>query len=366
MILFSHDIFTAQAAGGISRCMIELMRAFADTNVDWRLWAGRHGNDLLPAALDDPMMTKRVMTTGPRVTDGRFGGSLRNEPGFARTVRNLRPAVVHRTYYPMIDLLPRAGAACVETLHDMWDERDASAGSRRSRLKSVIKRRALERADVIVCDTESTRREMSDIWPGLEKRSVVVHLGVRRLSERPERATRDRPFFLFVGRRASYKNFAVTVEALRASSLHDHDLVCFGGGPFDPSELAMIAAAGLNGRVVQIGGSDDRLAGFYEAATALLYPSAYEGFGLPLLEAMIHDCPVVSAPLTSLPEVGGDAAIYADPERLDEWAAAMVRMAEDTAHADDMRRRGRARAALFSWSRTAEKHAELYRSLDGS
>jgi len=360
MILFSYDIFTAQAAGGISRCMIELMRALASTTVDWQLWAGRHGNELLPAALDDPGIATRILTTGPRTAGSRLAGSLRNEPGFARAVRNLHPSVVHRTFYPMIDLLPRTGIVRVETLHDMWDERAASAGSRRSRLKSVIKHRALGRADVIICDTESTRREMIDIWPALEGRSTVIHLGVRRLSASPETGTRDRPFFLFVGRRGSYKNFTVAVEALRAPALRDHDLVCFGGGPFDRDELALISAAGLGGRVLQMGGSDDRLAGLYEAATALLYPSSYEGFGLPLLEAMIHDCPVIAAPLTSLPEVGGDAALYADPDDPHAWGDIMATLAGDRVQADALRRLGRERAAQFSWAETARKHAVLY------
>ncbi|MGI4879138.1 MAG: glycosyltransferase family 4 protein [Janthinobacterium lividum] len=363
MIVFSHDIFSGQATGGVSRCMIELMRALGDS-VDWRLWAGRYRNDLLAAALHDPAIASHVLTA--RVGGGgRFAGALVNEPGFAAAVGRDRPAMVHRTYYPVLDLLPRRGVARVETLHDMWDERGGAGAGRLTALKTRIKRRALHRADAIVCVSANTRAEMLDLWPTLEARSSVVQHGVRPLSAQPEAAGRDRPYFVFVGQRGSYKNFAVAVAALRAAGLPGHDLVAFGGGAFDADEIALIRDACLAERVVQIGGSDDRLAGLYEGATALLYPSAYEGFGLPLLEAMIHGCPVIAAPLTSLPEVGGDAALYADPEHPEAWAASMAKLVDDPAAADALRVAGYTRAAAFGWDRTAAAHAALYASLSG-
>jgi glycosyltransferase involved in cell wall biosynthesis len=341
--------------------MIELMRALGNT-IDWRLWAGRFANDLLDDALTDRQFAAHVLAARPVGHSGRVSGALRNEPAFAASVASQRPAIVHRTYYPIVDLLPRSGVSTIETLHDMWDERGAVDGGRYS-LKSHLKRRALHNAHAIVCVSESSRRELIDLWPNLASRTVVIHHGVGALSLRPLPAARERPYFLFVGRRGSYKNFTVAIAGLRASALNEHDLLCFGGGPFDDDERAAIATAGLAGRVHQLGGGDDRLAGLYAGATALLYPSAYEGFGLPLLEAMIHDCPVIAAPLTSLPEVGGDAALYADPAAPGEWGTVMARIALDSAVASERRTAGRQRAAQFSWSKTAAAHAVLYASL---
>ncbi|KAB7646304.1 glycosyltransferase family 4 protein [Polymorphobacter fuscus] len=362
MILFSHDIFSAQVAGGVSRCMIELMRALGGTT-DWRLWAGRYTNELLDNARHDPAIAAHLLAAHTVTGGGRLSGSIRNEPGFVKAVRAQHATVVHRTYYPVLDLVPNRHVSRVETLMDMWDERGGAGATRLTALKTRIKHRALSRADAIVCISASSRAEMLDKWPALEARSLVIPLGVRRLSDRPLPALRKRPYFLFVGRRGTYKNFAVAVAGLRAAALDSHELLCFGGGAFDDAELATIAAAGLAGRVHQIGGGDDRLAGLYEGATALLYPSAYEGFGLPLLEAMIHDCPVIAAPLTSLPEVGGSAAVYANPAMPDEWGMEMARIGSSSAVADERRRAGRQRAAEFSWSKTAASHAALYSSL---
>jgi len=363
MIMFSYDIFVAQTTGGVSRCMIELMRALGNST-DWRLWAGRYRNDLLSPALLDPAIADHIMEASAG-RGGRFAGALVNEPGFAAAVSRQSASLVHRTYYPVFDLLPRHGLKRVETLLDMWDERSGAGAGPLTGLKTRIKRRALHRADAIVCISDSSRTEMVELWPALETKSTVIHLGVRSLSPRPLAAGRDRPYFIFVGRRGSYKNFAVALAGLRAAHLPDHDLVAFGGGAFDAVEAEAIHAAGLTGRVVQIDGGDDRLAGLYEGATALLYPSCYEGFGLPLLEAMIHGCPVIATPQTSLPEVGGDAALYAQPSRPDEWARLMEKIVEDADFCAAVKTCGRARAARFSWSTTAEKHAKLYVDVGG-
>jgi glycosyltransferase involved in cell wall biosynthesis len=329
---------------------------------DWRLWAGRYRNELLDAALQEPAFAGHVLNASPRRRGGRFIGALQNEAGFAAAMRANGAGLVHRTYYPLFDLLPRRKLRIVETLHDMWDERSDGQLAMNG-LKSRIKRRALAHADAIVCVSDSSRREMLSLWPDLAPRTHVIHHGVRPLSAQPRPAGRDRPFFLFVGRRGSYKNLPVALAGLAAAALRDHDLVCFGGGAFTAAEHAAISAAGLAGRVHQLGGNDDRLAGLYTAATALLYPSAYEGFGLPLLEAMIHDCPVIAAPLTSLPEVGGGAALYADPATPDAWGAAMARLAGEPDLATTLRRAGQARAAGFSWAHTAAAHAALYAEL---
>ncbi len=361
--MFSYDVFTAQATGGISRCMIELMRALADTPTQWQLWVGRHGNALLTDVTADGGLASHVLSAEAGTPIGRLTGSIRNERSFVKATRAVDATILHRTFYPVIDLVPARTLKRVETLHDMWDERAGENADRLTWLKSLLKRRALHAADAIVCVSESSRCEMIAIWPELAARAVVIPHGVRRLSERPTLAGHPRPFFLFVGRRNTYKNFTIALSALALAEMPDFDLICFGGGAFDAAENAAIQAAGLAERVIHTAGNDDRLAGMYEAATALLYPSAYEGFGLPLLEAMIHDCPVIAAPLTSLPEAGGDAALYADPGDVSAWATQMARIARDDAFSASLRARGRSHCAAFSWSRTAQRHAALYAEL---
>ena len=130
------------------------------------------------------------------------------------------------------------------------------------------------------------------------------------------------------------------------------------------TERSTILEKRLGGRVHQTGGDDHILAGYYQAARALLYPSRHEGFGLPLLEAMSLDCPVVAAPLTSLPEVGGDAALYADADDAQAWYDAMTLLIDDGNERDRVIAAGRARTAVFSWEATARHHAALYAEME--
>lgn len=358
-VAFSHDIFSAQRAGGISRCMLELMRALSGVGLDWAAWAGAARNDFLDASETQAWARGRIVgRRKPGRLTGRLG-AIADEFGFRDWLKRDQRIIVHRTIYPLVDL---AGSDVrrVETVHDMWDERNRAHGGNRGRLRSHFKRAALRRADLIVCVSQSTRRELLSFWPWAEPKAIVIHHGVRRLSDRPEEAGRSRPYFLFVGRRGAYKNFRVAAAALRSAALHDHELLCFGGGEFTAAERALIREEGLAGRVHAIAGDDARLAGLYEAATALLYPSSYEGFGLPLLEAMIHRCPVITAPLTAMPEVAGEAALYADPGDEAAWAAALVEAAGSPAWRADMIARGAARAALFPWAASASAHEKAY------
>jgi len=208
-----------------------------------------------------------------------------------------------------------------------------------------------------------TRNYLGNLWPWLADRSIVIPHGTSRLSDHPVPVDRARPFFLFVGRRDRYKNFMLLLNALALLD-GEAELVCFGGGLLNESERATIIRLGLTARVHQTDGDDHVLAGYYQAARALLYPSLHEGFGLPLLEAMSLDCPVVAAPLTSLPEVGGDAALYADARDAHAWCDAMARLIEDGDVRDRTIVAGRARAAAFSWEATAQRHAALYSEME--
>ena len=174
----------------------------------------------------------------------------------------------------------------------------------------------------------------------------------------------ERPFFLFVGNRAAQKNCDVVLKALAiADTLADVALLCVGGGTFSDEEKVHIDRLGLVGRVHQRTVADDELAGLYASALALLYPSRHEGFGLPLLEAMQYDCPVVSSPLSCLPEIGGDAPLYADAADPEAWRMAMERLTLDSSAAQAARERGRRRVNHFSWDKTARQHEALYATL---
>jgi len=361
VIVFSHELFSIQNYGGVTRCMVELMRALHSRQADWLVWAGRHGSEPLEAFRQEPGVEAHVIAKPAGSLPGRLHASVPNEWGFRRFLRAQGKGIVHRTQYAICDMVPR-GYAKVSTLHDMWTEReDASLDER---VRSAFKRRALEASDAIICVSEYSRQALTEVWPHLADKAVTIHHGVRPVSSNLLLAREPSPYFLFVGARELRKNFPILLRALEITpTLKSFHLLCVGGGPFTDEEARLIVDSGLGDQVYQRAATDDELAGLYEAAVALLYPSTFEGFGMPLLEGMLHGCPVISSPLTCLPEIGGDAAIYASASHPEAWGNAMESLAFDAVAGAGARERGRERALHFSWAKSAECHSEVYASL---
>jgi glycosyltransferase involved in cell wall biosynthesis len=164
-----------------------------------------------------------------------------------------------------------------------------------------------------------------------------------------------RPYVLLLGSKAKHKNIKVVLEGVQALDLAGIDLVVVG------------AAAGIFSGTVEVNHpnvhytgyvGDDDLAALYEGALCLTFPSITEGFGIPPLEAMGKGCPVICSNAASLKEVGGEAVIYADPERADAWRDAVIRVAADADLRAYLAEKGRKRAELFSWKRSAERYLD--------
>jgi glycosyltransferase involved in cell wall biosynthesis len=255
-------------------------------------------------------------------------------------------------------------AAIVVTVFDMIHERFPQYFSP-SDTTAANKLASVRRADRVICISESTRRDLLEHVPLNPDVVSVVHLaGAPVPSVRPSRPIVDGPYVLYVGARGGYKNFEGLLCAFAGSSVLRKGMrvVAFGGGSLDAAERARVRALGLEGTVVQISGDDAALDAAYTFAAAFVYPSRYEGFGIPPLEAMARGCPVVCAANSSLPEVVGGAAEMCDAGDPESIAAAIERVVGSRAHADELRARGRARSAQFTWDRCARASYDVYRA----
>jgi glycosyltransferase involved in cell wall biosynthesis len=175
----------------------------------------------------------------------------------------------------------------------------------------------------------------------------------------------SRPYLLYVGQRSGYKNFDQLLAAYAASpALHkNYDLIAFGGGVWTAAERKSIEELFLYGKVKQLQGGDGTLADLYANAAVFVYPSLYEGFGIPPLEAMSFGCPVACSQTSSIPEIVGDASIFFDPNSSESISRALETIVTDQVLARDLVARGRIQIQLFSWDRCAQETLEVYRGL---
>lgn len=266
----------------------------------------------------------------------------------------------------------RLRAPRLVTIHDLNQLRNPHWSTPRHLEKRQRRLRALvERADCVIAPSRFTAGELEELFRLPAERIRVVPNGVDpREFERPAEAelaavrARHGDFVLGIGL-FPRKNFARVVEALRA--LPELRLVLVGkSGRTAEAVMARARELGLAERVIRREDVPQReLLALLGAARALAVPSLYEGFGLIVLEAMACGTPVVCSDAGSLPEVAGDAALVVDARDPESIAAALRRVGEDEALADELRARGRKRAEAFSWEASARRLREVYREVAG-
>ncbi len=352
--LISNEAFSLRSYGGIINYFLRLIPALEALGAAPTVVAPLH-------RVDELRSSSALASPAVRVPDSwSRGNRLLNAAAYGAdrlTAARHRgdDLVVHRSYY-----YRSAGPALptVLTVHDTIAEYFADGPS------AVVeaRRRAVADADHLLVDSETTRRDVLEVFGVAPERVTVALLASGLpLVDRGAPTRRLDDLVLYVGNRAGYKNFATLVEAMASPELSGARLVAYGGGPLSDDEHTMIASLGLADRIAHQAPGDDALDLLYREASVFVMPSRYEGFGLPVLEAMERGCPVVVADAGSLPEVAGDAALRFDATDAAELADQLARVLGEPALADDLGCRGLRRADDFSWAQTAEATMSAYR-----
>jgi len=273
-------------------------------------------------------------------------------------------------------LPPSGGASLVATIHDLAPLRFADRYPRSARLglKRGV-RFATREADRVICPSESTAAELSDLLGVGDDRIRVVPHGVSMpvpdaVAAEAFVAKRGipEPYVLWVGTQEERKNVGTVIEAFARVAARDHFISLVLHGPqgwLGDTVAERIRALRLEPRTYVREGSLNRaeLASLYARATVFVFPSLYEGFGLPVLEAMACGAPVVTSDRSALPESAGDAGVLVDPASAEAVADAILSLLDDGNRRSELRRRGRARAAGFSWDVTARRTWAVYQEL---
>jgi glycosyltransferase involved in cell wall biosynthesis len=241
-------------------------------------------------------------------------------------------------------------------------------------------RRVLRSAAAICTDSMASQRDIAQIAGPQTTEACVIHPGIARVFLEPPNVPlaevgdkyglRGQPYIMYAGGLDFRKNIPVLVDAFAelAKTDAEHDLLLVGetgaNRRYYPDIDGLVAKQGLGDRVKRLSGvTDEELAVLYAHADVFVFPSRFEGFGLPPLEAMACGAPVICSNATSLPEVVGDAAELFAPVSVDGLLGAMQRVLTDRDWADELRARGRRRAELLTWERTAEQMLAVFRQV---
>jgi glycosyltransferase involved in cell wall biosynthesis len=319
-----------------------------------------------------PQALRAAITLPPRFEVVRVwpaASALRIPFGMPIALASWRSNLLHVTY-----IAPgRPGCPTVVTVHDLSYLAHPEWLSWRVRFTlNQLVPRSVRAAARVIAISEFTKQDLIQRYGLSPEKIVVVPLAAgANFTPQPDAAAQPlpagirEPFILAVGNLEPRKNLATLIQAfaeLVRQQKFAGQLVIAGKATYRGEEAAgAVARLGLEGRVIFTGFVDDAtLRLLYNRATLFAYPSLYEGFGLPLLEAMACGCPVVASNATAIPQTAGDAAILVDPTSVAALTAAMARIVADPEQARRMSAQGKAQAARFSWTRTAELTRAVY------
>jgi glycosyltransferase involved in cell wall biosynthesis len=364
-ILFDHQCFSNQEYGGVSRYFVELIKNLkqlnlASTEVSLKYSNNHYLNEL-------PEVKAKLFLRGKNFTGKKLLLNFLNESFSRKLIREKDFNIFHPTYYDPYFLKSLSYKPFVLTVYDMTHELFPDSVHKYDK-SAVNKKLLIQKASKVIAISNNTKKDIINILNVSPDKIEVIHLASslnKKLSLGRESLNLPDRYILYVGSRKYYKNFHNIFYAFKEITKNDDNLslICAGGGKFNDVEIEMFVKNNLTEKILYKPADDISLATLYSNALVFVFPSFYEGFGIPALEAMNCDCPLALSNVSSLPEIAGDAAVYFDPYNKDD----IVRALSDIIYDDDKRaaliENARKRREDFSWIKTATKTFELYKKI---
>lgn len=360
-VAMDEQIFAIQRYGGISRLFFELAKQFTTSP--------GHGVDLQP--VNAPIVNRYVLenpelASALQATEAQ--SSMRALATYFSHRTNARGAdIVHNTFYLPHGLAGASGAKRIVTVHDMIPELLPKTRRRLDLL--TMKRRYVHQADHIICVSAATRGDLVRLYPEISAPISIVHHGVDPVftANVPKWPDLPNEYVLFVGNRGQYKDADILMKAFAQFTVTIPGITLFfvGGGEFTAKEMKLASTLGIQKQISQRSLPDAEMSSAYGNALFSVFPSRFEGFGLPALESMACGTATILADATSLPEVGGDAALYFDSGDVADLAKKMITLTNDPQLRKSLEVAGINQAGKFSWANCAHHTAAVYKETLG-
>ena len=359
-ILYDNQMFTFQRFGGVTRYFADLI---------YNLPADEFVAELPMKYCENHYVTE---TYGRKYKKFSLPGNYRvrrrlyalaNDCMSRHAIKHSEYDIFHPTYYNpyFIDTIKSRQKPLVLTIHDMTFERYPQEVLIYDRT-IAHKKRLIAEADHIIAVSENTKRDIVEILGTDPSKITVVHHGYRPISEMAPQLFDS--YVLYVGERKGYKNFMPWLSAILLILYGNPTLkiVCTGS-PFTTAEQKQFAEWNITDRMIHISANDAQMASLYRHALCFVFPSHYEGFGIPILEAFNGGCPVCLSNASCFPEVAGDAAIYFDPGDAQSMHDTLKELLASSNLRDELRQKGTARSKEYSLERMVEQTCNVYRKL---
>ena len=274
--------------------------------------------------------------------------------------------ICHPTYYDPYFLKLINRKPFVLTVYDMIHERYPHLFTTPQNI-SLRKRLLIEKANKIIAISENTKNDILRYYNIKEEKIKVVHLACSVDNKQQDIYDIKFPdkYILYVGTRWGYKNFVTMLLSMRKLLLEDHDLylICAGGGEFTQQEMNLIENLQLNNKILYYYLYSNAFSIYYKKALLFIFPSLYEGFGLPILEAFASGCPVVLSDNLVFKEIAGDAGIFFNPNDQESIKEVVSKVLYCDRLKEYARQKGYVQLKNFSWNKTTRKTLDVYKEI---
>jgi glycosyltransferase involved in cell wall biosynthesis len=365
-IFFDHQIFSQQEYGGISRYFSELI-SHININPD-------HEAYLSVLLSNNIHLQEAHINVKPFFPFHSF--YKKNEIMYKvndfyskYTTKTKYYDLFHATNYNPY-FVPYIGEKpFVVTFYDMIHEKFSGKYKELSDVSQIIiqKKIIAEKASAVITISESTKNDLIELYKINPEKIHVIHLGSSfevNHSIAYDNDKINRRYILFVGKRDAYKNFGKLLKSIvNLLKINDLLLVCAGGGDFTSEEKDLIDFYNIKNNIVYKPITDKTLPQLYKMARVFVFPSLYEGFGIPILEAFSCGCPCVVSNTSSLPEVAGEAALYFNPDDEQSILEAVTKVTNNSLLREELISKGYERLKMFSWRQTSELTLRVYASI---